>query len=104
MKAAAKGAIMAEPLDLPGSPKDRAKRREHFIHDYVVIPKSVGVSNPVSLRDFQTEIVRGAFAPGIRTALVSVPASQRQDGATRDAGRCRAMDRRPVARGPRRRL
>jgi len=27
----------------------------------------------VRLRSFQTEIVRGAFAPGIRTALVSVP-------------------------------
>ena len=73
MKSGAKGTIKAEPLDFTGWPKDRAKRRERFIREYLVVPKGVGAGKPVRLRDFQTEIVRGAFAPGIRTALVSLP-------------------------------
>lgn len=36
------------------------------------MPKGVGAGRPVRLRGFQTEIITGAFAPGIRTGLVSV--------------------------------
>ncbi|MCM3554008.1 phage terminase family protein [Janibacter melonis] len=73
MKAGAKGQIKAEPLDFAGWPRDRAKRRERFIREYLLVPKGVGAGKPVKLRDFQREIVRGAFAPNIRTALVSLP-------------------------------
>lgn len=73
MAAGPKRAITADPLQFKGYPRDRAKRRERFIKEYLVIPKGVGAGKPVKLRDFQTEIIRGAFAPGIRTALVSLP-------------------------------
>ncbi|WP_168706590.1 terminase large subunit domain-containing protein [Gordonia paraffinivorans] len=73
MRAGPKGAIKAEPLDLSGWPTSRAQRRERFISEFLITPKGVGAREPFSLRPFQREIVRGAFAPGIRTALVSLP-------------------------------
>lgn len=73
MKSGAKGTITAEPLDFTGWPRDRARRRERFVREYVTTPRGHGAGKPFRLRDFQTEIVRGAFAPGIRTALVSIP-------------------------------
>lgn len=73
MRGGAKGQITAEPLDFKGWPKDRAKRRERFIREYLVTPRGQGAGGPFKLREFQREIVRGAFAPGIRTALVSIP-------------------------------
>lgn len=68
-----KKAITADPLDFTGWPRDRAKRREKFIRDYLVVPRGHGAGKPVKLRDFQKEILRGALAPGVRTALVSLP-------------------------------
>lgn len=68
-----KKAIEAAPLTFKGYPKDRAKRREKFIRDYLVVPRGHGAGKPVKLREFQQEIIRGAFAPGVRTALVSLP-------------------------------
>ena len=73
MKAGPKGRIDAEPLDFTGWPRDRAKRRERFIREYLLVPRGHGAGKPIKLREFQREIVRGAFAPGIRTALVSIP-------------------------------
>lgn len=73
MRAGPKGQISAEPIDLTGWPKARAARRLKFIREYLLVPKGVGAGKPVRLRPFQTEIVREAFAPGIRTALVSLP-------------------------------
>lgn len=73
MKSGAKGTITAEPLDFSRWPSNRAKRRERFITDYLVTPRGIGAGDPFRLRPFQREIVRGAFAPGIRTALVSIP-------------------------------
>lgn len=73
MKAGAKGAIEAPPLDFTGWPRDRAKRREKFVREYLSVPKGAGAGKPVRLREFQQDIVRAAFAPGIRTALVSIP-------------------------------
>ncbi|KUI16154.1 terminase large subunit [Mycolicibacterium acapulense] len=73
MKSGAKGTVKADPLDFSGWPKGRAKRRERFIGEYLITPKGVGAREPFRLRPFQREIITGAFAPGIRTALVSVP-------------------------------
>lgn len=73
MKAGPKAQVEAPPLDLTGWPRDRAKRREKFIREYLTVPKGHGAGKPVRLREFQQDIVRAAFAPGIRTALVSIP-------------------------------
>jgi len=73
MAAGPKKAITAPPLDFKGWPRDRAKRRMRFIKDFLVVPRGHGAGKPVQLRDFQKEIITGAFAPSIRTALVSMP-------------------------------
>ncbi|OZD31698.1 terminase large subunit [Rhodococcus sp. 06-156-3b] len=73
MKGGAKGNVSAEPLDFKGWPRDRAKRREKFIRTYLITPRGEGAGKPFRLRDFQTEMIRGMFAPGVRTALVSIP-------------------------------
>lgn len=73
MKSGAKGTITADPLDFTGWPKGRAKRRERFIGEFLVTPRGHGAGEPFRLRPFQREIIQGAFAPGIRTALVSIP-------------------------------
>lgn len=80
MKAGPKGAVKVAPLDLSGLPEDRAERRLAFIAEYLLVPKGVGAGKPVRLRDFQTEIIRGAFAPGIRTGLVSVARANGKTG------------------------
>lgn len=80
MKAGPKGQVTAAPLDLSGLPEGRAERRLAFIADFLVVPKGVGAGEPVRLRDFQTEIIRGAFAPGIRTGLVSVARANGKTG------------------------
>src|SRR5699024_4854011 len=68
-----KGRVKVEPLSFKGWPKDRAKRRVRFIHDYLLVPRGHGAGDAVKLRDFQREIIAGAFAPDILTALVSLP-------------------------------
>ena len=73
LKAGPKGKIEAPPLEFKGWPRDRAKRRERFIREYVKVPKGVGALKAFKLRDWQRDIVRGAFAPGVRTAVVSIP-------------------------------
>ena len=73
MRAGPKGSITAEPLDFRGWPRDRAKRRLRFIREFLVVPKGHGAGKPVRLREFQREIIAGAFAKGVRTALVSLP-------------------------------
>lgn len=72
-KAGAKGVITAEPLDFSGYPAGRAARRLRFTEEYVITPKGVGAREPMDLRAFQREIIRGAFARGIRQGLVSMP-------------------------------
>lgn len=44
-----------------------------FIEEFCIVPRGHGAGDPVRLRDFQRDIVAGAFAEGIRTALVSIP-------------------------------
>ena len=73
LKAGPKAAVTAEPLDFAGWPHDRAKRRERFVREFVVTPKGAGALKAFRLRPWQREIVRGAYAPGVRTALVSLP-------------------------------
>ncbi len=73
MKSGAKGTIKAEPLDFTAWPVDRAERRLRFVAEYLLVPRGHGAGEPFRLRDWQADIVRGAFAPGVRTALVSVP-------------------------------
>lgn len=73
MRPGAKGVITVDPLDFTGWPRDRAKRRLRFLREYVLTPKGVGAGKPFRVHPFQREVILGAFAPGIRTALVSVP-------------------------------
>ena len=73
MKSGAKGTITADPLTFTRWPADRAKRREKFIGEYLVTPRGHGAGEPFKLRPFQREIIRGSFAPRIRSAVVSIP-------------------------------
>src|SRR5699024_6456567 len=68
-----KGRVKVEPLSFKGWPKDRAKRRIRFIEKYLIVPRGHGAGKPVKLRDFQKEIITGAFAEHVRTSLVSMP-------------------------------
>lgn len=73
MRAGPKGSISVPPLSFKGWPRDRAERRLRFIREFCIVPRGHGAGSPVELRPFQRDIVTGAFAPGIRTALVSIP-------------------------------
>lgn len=73
IKAGPKSKIEAPPLEFKGWPRDRARRRERFVREFVNVPKGVGALKPLKLRPWQQDIVRGAFAPGVRTAVVSLP-------------------------------
>lgn len=73
MRAGPKGEITVEPLSFAGWPRARAAHRLRFVREFCVVPRGHGAGKPVKLRPFQREIVEGAFAPGIRTALVSIP-------------------------------
>ena len=73
MRAGPKGELTAGSLDLSGYPAGRAARRLRFIADHVVVPKGVGAREPVDLRAFQREFIESAYAPGIRTGLLSIP-------------------------------
>ncbi|NKY17804.1 terminase large subunit [Tsukamurella spumae] len=73
MKAGVKKAIEVEPFDFSDWPADFAERVIRFIETYCTIPTGVGAGELVVLAEFQREIIRGTFAPGIRQALVSMP-------------------------------
>jgi phage terminase large subunit-like protein len=70
-----KGQIAVEPLSFKNWPRDRAKRRQKFIETYCIIPRGAGAGTKFRLQSFQKDIIDGAFAPDIRTALVSIPRS-----------------------------
>ena len=59
-----KKAITVDPLDFSDYPEDRAERRLRFIAEYVVTPRGHGAREPFKVREFQRDIVVGAFAPG----------------------------------------
>jgi phage terminase large subunit-like protein len=73
VKAGPKKPVDVPALDLTHLPDARAERRIAFVDEFVIVPKGVGAGESIELRDFQREIIRGAFGDGIRTALVSVP-------------------------------
>lgn len=73
MKAGPKGTTCVAPLSFKGFPRDRASRRVRFIHTFCMVPRGKNAGKKVRLRAFQREIVEGAFASGVRTALVSIP-------------------------------
>ena len=75
-----KAAITADPLDFSDYPVGRADRRIRFMAEYVVTPRGFGAGEPFKLRGFQDEIVRGAFADRVRTALVSLPRGNGKSG------------------------
>lgn len=68
-----KARVKVDPLSFKGYPRDRANRRIRFIHNYLLVPRGHGAGRPVKLRDFQKELIRGAFASGIRQAVWSMP-------------------------------
>lgn len=73
LQAGPKKAVTDEPLALEGYPADRASRRVRFVEDFVLVPKGQGAGEPMRLRPWQKEIVMGAYADGVRTALISLP-------------------------------
>jgi phage terminase large subunit-like protein len=73
VRAGPKGTVKADPLDLSAYRGGRARRRERFIGDYLVTPRGHGAGERFKLRPFQRDIIRGAYAPGVRTGLVSIP-------------------------------
>ncbi|PQZ85593.1 terminase large subunit [Arthrobacter sp. MYb227] len=75
-----KAAITADPLTFKGWPRDPAKRRIKFIEEYLVVPKGHGAGKKVKLRAFQKQIIIDAYAPGIRTGLVSMPRGNGKSG------------------------
>lgn len=68
-----KAQITAAPLEFDHYPEARAARRLAFIAEYLLIPRGHGEGSPFLVRDFQREIIEGAFAEGIRSALISLP-------------------------------
>lgn len=72
-KAGPKAQVTVPPLGFKGWPRDRAKRREKFIQTYLKVPHGANEKRKFRLQPFQSEIIRGAFAPGILTALISIP-------------------------------
>lgn len=75
-----KAKITAEPLEFKRWPSNPAERRIKFIEKYLVVPKGHGAGKPVKLREFQKDIIRGAYAPGIRTGLCSLPRGNGKSG------------------------
>lgn len=72
LKAGAKAQITADPLDFSDYPEDLAERIIVFIESYLVVPKGANAGELVQLAGFQKDIIRGAFADGIRQGLVSI--------------------------------
>lgn len=73
MKAGPKGQIQAKPLKFDDYPDERAERRMLFIEDHLITPRGHGAKEPFKLRDFQIELIDHAYAPKIRTSLISIP-------------------------------
>jgi len=73
MRAGPKGSVKVKPIDFSALSTDRAARREDFISAFLITPRGHGAKEPFNLRDFQREIIRGSFAPKIRTSVISIP-------------------------------
>lgn len=73
MRAGPKGTVKVKPIDFSTLSQNRAERREDFITAFLITPRGVGAKKPFNLRRFQREMIRGAFAPRVRTGLISLP-------------------------------
>lgn len=73
MKAGPKRQINVAPIEFSDYPDGRAARRKRFIGDYLITPRGHGAKEPFKLREFQNELIDGAFAPRIRTGVISIP-------------------------------
>ena len=73
MKAGPKRQISVAPIDFGNYPEGRAARRKQFIGEYLITPRGHGAKEPFRLRDFQNELIDGAYAPRIRTGVISIP-------------------------------
>lgn len=73
MRAGPKRAISVAPLPTEGLPAPGPARRRAWIEKWCTVPRGHGAGDTVALRAFQQEILDGAFAPGVRTALISIP-------------------------------
>lgn len=73
MRAGPKRSINVPPIDFSGFSDNRAYRREDFISGFLITPRGHGAKKDFKLRDFQREIIRGSFAPKVRTSLISIP-------------------------------
>lgn len=72
-RAGPKQQVLSTPLSFKNWPKDRAKRRIKFIDTFIFNIDDDGKRHKFGLAPFQKEIISGAYAEGIRTAVVSIP-------------------------------
>lgn len=80
MKAGPKAPVTVGPLTGRGLPPVGPDRVVAWCERYLRVPKGVGAGKPLVLRDFQREIVAKAYAPGVRTALASLPRANGKTG------------------------
>ncbi len=73
MKAGPKAEVTARPLTGRGLPQDGPERVIGWCERYLRVPRGVGAKRPLRLRGWQRDIIGGAYAPGVRSALVSMP-------------------------------
>ena len=105
MKAGPKGTVKSVPLDFTRLAIDRAQasravhRRVTWSHRAVTAQVE-----PFKLRPFQREIIRGSFAPGIRSAVVSIPRANGKTMMAAALGLAETVRRCRVGRGVGRRI
>lgn len=75
-----KAKITVGPLDLSHLSDDPAQKRIDFIHEFAIVSRGHGAGEPFRLREWQQEIVRGVYSPGIRQALLSLPRGNGKTG------------------------
>lgn len=51
---------------------DRAERVIAFVERYLVVPEGKNVGQPVRLREWQREIIRGVYEPDVRRVIISL--------------------------------
>ena len=74
MRAGPKAEVTAPPLDLSALPTTGGDRVVAFVEGYLRTPKGTGARQPLRLRPWQVDIVRGLFDdPRPRQGLVSIP-------------------------------
>lgn len=73
MRAGPKAEVTAPRLNISRLPRHRAARCIAFTEGYLRVTKGVGARRRVRLRPWQRAITRGAFAPGVRQGLITMP-------------------------------